>query len=194
MLQNNQTPTPFRANCASLLKKKSFLHIKFSASKKRKRNQHLKVEEEEKTKQKRNRLQIRDMYVETLKDGIRRRRSRKEYIYTVVPRSVHYLSTFWHLNGKWQKQHNSKELSNKINQNKEISSLKQKCIITPKVNFKIKIIMKCKKRLRHWYFKYKLPYIIRLMRVNDGEWVGQRANHAWIPCCHCLSAVPTKSL
>jgi len=68
--------------------------IKFSASKKRKRNQRLKVEEEEKTKQKRNRWQIRDTYVETLKEGIRRRHSRKEYIYTVVLRSAHYLSPF----------------------------------------------------------------------------------------------------
>jgi len=67
--------------------------IKFSASKKRKRNQRLKVEEEEKMKQKKNRLQIRDAYVETPKEGTRRRHSRKEYICTVVLGSLHYLST-----------------------------------------------------------------------------------------------------
>jgi hypothetical protein len=150
------------------------------------------------TKQKKNGLQIRDTYVKTLKEGIRRRKSRKEYIYRVVLRSVHYLSTLWHLNCKWQKQHNSKETSNKINQNNEISQEKQNCIITLKVTFKVKIIMKCKKRLRYWHFKSKLPCIILLMRVNDGEWVSQRANeranHAWLPCYYCLSAVPTSPI
>jgi hypothetical protein len=159
----------------------------------------LKCRKRKKTKQKNNRSQIRDMYVETLKESIRRRQSRKEYIYRVVLRSVHYLSTFWqHLNGKWQKQHNSKETSNKINQNKEMSQEKQMCIIILKVNFKVKIIMKCKKCLQYWYFKSKLPYIIRLMRVNDCEWVSQRAkeraNRAWLPCYHWLSAVPTSPI
>ena len=39
-------------------------------------------------------IAVRDTYVETLKEGIRRRQSIKEYIYRVVLRSVHYLSTF----------------------------------------------------------------------------------------------------
>ena len=75
--------------------------IKVSVNKKRKRNQRLKAEEEEKDEAEEEQIAVRDPYVETLKEGIRRRQSIKEYIYTAVLRSVHYLSTFWqHLNGK----------------------------------------------------------------------------------------------
>jgi len=54
----------------------------------------LKRRKRKKTKQNKNGLQIRDTYVETPKEGIRRRQSRKEYIYIVVLRSFHYLSMF----------------------------------------------------------------------------------------------------
>jgi hypothetical protein len=68
--------------------------IKVPANKKRKRNQRLKAEEEEKDETEKEQIALRDTYVETLKEGIRRRQSIKEYIYTVDLRSVHYLSTF----------------------------------------------------------------------------------------------------